>query len=59
MCCVDMIILKISRSHVSKMHTKESMEKICPHCNIKTTNLEYHSKIYHHEVANSKDDSEA
>ena len=41
------------------MHTKESMEKICPHCNIKTTNLEYHSKIYHHEVANSKDDPEA
>ena len=30
------------RLHISKMHTKEEMEKICQYCNQKTNSLEYH-----------------
>eukprot|EP00088_Acartia_fossae_P054965 TRINITY_DN6367_c0_g1_i11.p1 TRINITY_DN6367_c0_g1~~TRINITY_DN6367_c0_g1_i11.p1 ORF type:complete len:628 (-),score=168.56 TRINITY_DN6367_c0_g1_i11:200-2083(-) len=35
--------------HISKNHTKEDMEKICPYCNQKTGSLEHHIKIYHYE----------
>lgn len=37
------------RLHISKMHTKEEMEKICQYCNQKTNSLEYHIRIYHIE----------
>ena len=32
------------------MHTKEDMKKNCTFCNLKTTNLEYHIKIYHYDA---------
>eukprot|EP00088_Acartia_fossae_P024070 TRINITY_DN2504_c2_g1_i3.p1 TRINITY_DN2504_c2_g1~~TRINITY_DN2504_c2_g1_i3.p1 ORF type:complete len:616 (+),score=167.97 TRINITY_DN2504_c2_g1_i3:81-1928(+) len=35
------------RIHISKMHTKEEMEKICQFCNQKTVGLDYHIRIYH------------
>ena len=38
-----------SRLHVSKNHTKEDIEKICPYCHQKTGSLEHHIKIYHYE----------
>eukprot|EP00088_Acartia_fossae_P005278 TRINITY_DN12315_c0_g1_i7.p1 TRINITY_DN12315_c0_g1~~TRINITY_DN12315_c0_g1_i7.p1 ORF type:complete len:621 (+),score=125.13 TRINITY_DN12315_c0_g1_i7:73-1935(+) len=35
------------RLHVSKMHTKEEMERICQFCNQKTKGLDHHIRIYH------------
>jgi len=35
--------------HISKNHTKEDMEKICPYCQQKTGSLQHHIKIYHYQ----------
>ena len=37
------------RIHVSKMHTRESLERICPVCHIKSNVIEKHLKTYHFE----------
>eukprot|EP00088_Acartia_fossae_P024072 TRINITY_DN2504_c2_g1_i5.p1 TRINITY_DN2504_c2_g1~~TRINITY_DN2504_c2_g1_i5.p1 ORF type:complete len:626 (+),score=101.23 TRINITY_DN2504_c2_g1_i5:81-1958(+) len=33
--------------HISKMHTKEELQKLCQICNQKTGNMDYHMRIYH------------
>ena len=35
------------RLHVSKVHEKTSMFQVCPHCEMRTGNLDWHLKTYH------------